>query len=90
MTFGANENRACFSVGILDDSLSEGPESFIARIVSEPSGFDIGIPDTTIISIADDESKAKLVRNFNTSRMVLLYLTNRSHHRLCCIRVYCF
>ena len=57
VTFGTNESKACFSVGILDDSLSEGPENFIARIVSETSGFDIGTPDTTIVSIADDESK---------------------------------
>ncbi|CAI8033561.1 FRAS1-related extracellular matrix protein 2, partial [Geodia barretti] len=56
VTFGTDENRACFSVVILDDSLSEGPENFIARIVSETSGFHIGTPDTTIVSIADDES----------------------------------
>ena len=65
VTFGTDENRACFSVVILDDSLSEGPENFIARIVSETSGFHIGTPGTTIVSIADDESKTTLRCNCN-------------------------
>ena len=42
---------------ILDDQLSEGLENFVARITSVPSGVDIGTPDTTVISIMDDESK---------------------------------
>ena len=57
VTFAANEDRACFSVRILNDRLSEGIENFIARITSVPNGVDIGNPDRAVISILDDESK---------------------------------
>lgn len=69
MTFGTNEDKTCFSVGILDDSLSEGPENFIARILPQPNVFDIGSPDASIISIADDESKATVQRNCVISKL---------------------
>ena len=57
LTFDANSDRACFSVTILDDQLSEGVEDFLATITSVPSGVDVGNPDTAIISIGDDECK---------------------------------
>ena len=62
VTFEASQDRACFSVGILDDALSEGPENFVAKILSASSTVDVGTPDTTIISIMDDESKTECKR----------------------------
>ena len=57
VTFEPNKDKACFNVSILDDSLSEGPENFFATIFSASTVVDVGSPDTTIISIMDDESK---------------------------------
>ena len=59
VTFGPNENRRCFEIEILNDQLDEGTESFSADIVSVPldSGVVIGSPDSTIITITDDDGK---------------------------------
>ena len=56
LSFEPNENRTCFNINILDDQLSEGVENFYGTIVSVPTGVTIGTPDTTVISIMDDES----------------------------------
>ena len=61
LSFQPNEDRICFEVSILDDQLREGEENFTARIVSVPTGVVIGNPETTIISITDDESKLNIV-----------------------------
>ena len=57
VSFQPNEDRVCFDVTILDDQLSEGRENFSARIISVPTGVDIGNPGTTIISITDNDSE---------------------------------
>ena len=56
LSFEPNENRTCFNINILDDQLSEGVENFYGTIISVPTGVTIGTPDTTVISIMDDES----------------------------------
>ena len=61
VTFEPNENRKCFEIEILNDQLDEGTESFSVEIVSVPSdsGTIIASPDTTIISIEDDDGKTQ-------------------------------
>ena len=62
LSFQPNEDRVCFDVVILDDVLSEGVENFTARIISVPTGVDIGNPETTFISITDDDSETTLLK----------------------------
>ena len=57
LTFDTNRDKACFNVTLLDDQLKEGVLDFSAIVKSVPSEVDIGIPNKTIISIGDDESK---------------------------------
>lgn len=57
LTFEAEEDKACFEVTILDDTLREGIENFHTTVTSLPTGSSIGSPDTAIISILDDESE---------------------------------
>ena len=73
LSFDANSDRACFSVTILDDQLSEGVEDFQATITSVPSGVDIGNPDTAIISIGDDECKKLHITLAITAKAKILY-----------------
>ena len=58
LTFQPNENQMCFDVAILDDDLDEGTESFSAEIISIPSsGVVRGDPESSIISITDDDGE---------------------------------
>ena len=58
LTFQPNEDQMCFDVTILDDELDEGTESFSAEIISIPSsGVVIGDPESSIISITDDDGE---------------------------------
>ena len=63
VTFQPNENRQCFDIEILNDQLDEGTESFSADILSVPSdsGVVITNPDSTIISITDDDGKIEKI-----------------------------
>ena len=55
LVFNPGQNRACFTVPIMDDQLNEGTERFVADITDVPSGVGIRNPSRTTISIEDDE-----------------------------------
>jgi hypothetical protein len=55
VTMAAGQDRATFSVPIVNDSLSEPTESFVANIIGISSGV-FGAPRTARINILDDEN----------------------------------
>ena len=83
VTFQPNENRQCFDIEILNDQLDEGTESFSADILSVPSdsGVVITNPDSTIISIIDDDGKIQ-----NVGYAVTLFTVIAVCHCNCCFQ----
>ena len=71
LSFQPNEERVCFDVVIVDDQLSEGEENFTARITFTPTGVDIGSPETTIISISDNESKIEAKKDLQKASVCI-------------------
>ena len=55
LTFEVGESTKTFEVPILDDSLTEGDETFVVTI-SNPSAYGLGEPSEATVTIKDDES----------------------------------
>ena len=50
---------SCVNVAIVDDNVLEGDHDFSAEITGVGTSAMIGTPDTTVITITDDESKSE-------------------------------
>jgi uncharacterized delta-60 repeat protein len=54
--FAAGEWSKTVSVGVLDDALVEGTETFLLRLTNATAGFSLGQPSTVTISIQNNDA----------------------------------
>lgn len=62
VVFHPGEVEKTFSVKLVDDPYYEGPESFNIMIldISLPFGVQLGAPQSSVVTILDDESKCNI------------------------------
>ena len=61
ITFPAGVNRVTLDVTPIDDSLNEGPESVVLRLLPNPN-YRVGIPDRGVITISDNDAPTVTVQ----------------------------
>ena len=59
-----NQQRACFTVTLVDDATAEGDETFTVTL-SNPANATLGTPHVATVTIVDDEIAANVAPTFN-------------------------
>lgn len=82
LTFGPGITSRTFSVPIIDDSISEGNETFTATLSAPGGGASLGMPSKATVTIIDNDGSSTPTPSPTPTTVQLLNISGRSFGQL--------